>query len=259
VGDGEDRDEEDAGPEDLSPGNRRVSHGVESHMRLLVAVLFCTFISSCLAADPSLTIYNQQFAVVRETVPLDLKQGINQVEFNGATALLEPDSVMLRDPSGRRVLRILEQNYRADTVSQEMLLTLNEGKTIQFEVINQTTGQNQRELVSGKIIRSGLGVPQGTMSWYGPVRGSGEAQPVIEVDGKLRFSLPGQPLFPALADDSGLCVEALGGASLGEFGGQSAQFMCDALTLEFDCLQLNEGFDERLHLCQEGYGIGLME
>jgi hypothetical protein len=40
------------------------------------------------------------------------------------------------------------------------------------------------------------------MSWYGPVRGSGEAQPVIEVDGKLRFSLPGQPLFPALADDS---------------------------------------------------------
>ena len=27
-------------------------------------------------------------------------------------------------------------------------------------------------------------------------------QPIIEVDGKLRFSLPGQPLFPALADDT---------------------------------------------------------
>jgi hypothetical protein len=79
-------------------------------MRLLVAVLSCTFISACLAADPSLTIYNQQFAVVRETVPLDLKQGINRIEFNGATALLEPESVMLRDPGGRRLLRILEQN-----------------------------------------------------------------------------------------------------------------------------------------------------
>jgi hypothetical protein len=58
-----------------------------------VAVLSCISISSCLAADPSLTIYNQQFAVVRETVPLNLKQGINQIEFNGATALLEPESL----------------------------------------------------------------------------------------------------------------------------------------------------------------------
>ena len=28
------------------------------------------------------------------------------------------------------------------------------------------------------------------------------SQPIIEVDGKLRFGLPGQPLFPALADDT---------------------------------------------------------
>jgi hypothetical protein len=30
----------------------------------------------------------------------------------------------------------------------------------------------------------------------------GASQPIIEVDGKLRFSLPGQPLFPALGDDT---------------------------------------------------------
>jgi len=30
----------------------------------------------------------------------------------------------------------------------------------------------------------------------------GSEQPVIEVNGKLQFSLPGQPLFPALADDT---------------------------------------------------------
>ena len=27
-------------------------------------------------------------------------------------------------------------------------------------------------------------------------------QPIIEVDGKLRFSLPGEPLFPSLSDDT---------------------------------------------------------
>ena len=105
----------------------------------------------CFAADPSLTIYNQQFAVVRETVPLNLKQGINQVEFSGATALLEPESVMLRDPSGRRVLRILEQNYRADPVSLDALMQRYEGQTIEFQVRNG----DKVETVTGKIVRAG--------------------------------------------------------------------------------------------------------
>src|ERR1035438_1768945 len=30
----------------------------------------------------------------------------------------------------------------------------------------------------------------------------GVGQPIIEVGGKLQFSLPGQPIFPALADDT---------------------------------------------------------
>lgn len=50
-------------------------------------------------AEPSLTIYNQNFAVVRDTVPLDLKAGINDVLFIETTAHLEPDSVILRDRS----------------------------------------------------------------------------------------------------------------------------------------------------------------
>jgi hypothetical protein len=169
---------------------------------LQVISLGCLFAGNAIASQPALTIYNQDFAVVRDTVPLNLKTGVNQVSFAGATAYLEPSSVVLRDPAGKEQLQILEQNYRADTLSQEMLLTLNEGKTIQFEVTNQAEGQTKRELISGKIMRSGSGVPAGTMSWYGPVGGLGGAQPIIEVDGKLRFALPGQPIFPALADDT---------------------------------------------------------
>ena len=162
---------------------------------LQVLGLSCVFAGSISASQPALTIYNQDFAVVRDTVPLNLKPGVNQVSFAGATAYLEPSSVVLRDPAGKEQFRILEQNYRADPVSQEMLLTLNEGKTIQFEVINQAGGQTKRELISGKIIRSGSGVPQGTLAWYGPVMGYRAGQPVIEVDGKLRFSLPGSRSF----------------------------------------------------------------
>ena len=84
-------------------------------------------------AQPALTIYNQNFAVVRDAVPLDLQSGVNTIRYTDATAQVEPDSVILRDSSGKHSLLILEQNYRNDPVSQELLLSLFEGKTIDFE------------------------------------------------------------------------------------------------------------------------------
>ena len=59
------------------------------------------------AADPALTIYNQNFAVVRDTVALDLKPGVNHISHSGLTARAEPDSVILRDPAGKINLQIL--------------------------------------------------------------------------------------------------------------------------------------------------------
>ena len=47
------------------------------------------------AAEPSLTIYNQNFAVVRDTVPLDLKAGVTEARFSGMTAMAAPDQLPL--------------------------------------------------------------------------------------------------------------------------------------------------------------------
>jgi hypothetical protein len=142
------------------------------------------------AADPSLTIYNQNFAVVRDSVPLELKAGVNEVRYPDATAQLEPDSVILRDPTGDHSLQILEQNYRNDPVSQELLLSLFEGKTIDFQNVRTRDNTQVTELIPGKIVRSGY------------VPGGEAQQPIIEVNGKLQFFLPGQPLFPDLGDDT---------------------------------------------------------
>ena len=155
-------------------------------MRNIIPTLFAVPIFAGLVAnaDPALTIYNQDFAVVRDEISLDLKPGANQVRFTAATTFLEPASVILRDPANKHEFRVLEQNFRADPVSQESLLALNEGKTIEFEIITQEDGATRRELLPGKILRGG------------------PPQPIIEMTGKLRFGLPGQPIFPALADDS---------------------------------------------------------
>jgi hypothetical protein len=145
---------------------------------------------------PALTIYNQNFFVAREHLPLDLKPGVNQVAYAGIGAHVEPDSVILRDPGGR-ALQILEQNYRNDPISQELLLSFYEGKTIDF-VIGQTA-EGKALTLKGKIVRSGY-VPSSyyPQNYPPPV----STQPMVEVDGVLRFGLPGQPLFPALSSDS---------------------------------------------------------
>jgi hypothetical protein len=175
----------------------------------LIPLVLCLGAASLLPAftQPSLTIYNQNFAVVRDTVPLDLKSGENDVRYAGVTAHVEPDSVILRDPAGQTALQILEQNYRNDPISQELLLSLFEGKTIDFQESSLLSGQ-PGQIIQGKIVRSGYVPHYSALNQYGYAYQQAQmnlaqsSQPVIEVDGKIRFGLPGQPLFPDLGDDT---------------------------------------------------------
>jgi hypothetical protein len=135
-------------------------------------------------AGTALTIYNQDLAVARTTVDLDLKQGTNEITTTKVTSQLEPDSVVLRDPSGRHPVQVIEQNYDAALASQPWMLQKYEGKTIDFEVVHG----DRVETVQGRILRA-------------PIPDQGEnGAPLIEVNGKMQFELPGLPLFPASTD-----------------------------------------------------------
>jgi hypothetical protein len=116
--------------------------------------------------------------------------------------------VILRDPEGRVALTVLEQSYRADTISQALLLSLYEGREIEFLVRDS---EGREHPVRGRVVRSGYVPNYGAGSRYGQQfvarqnsmgGAQGAGQPIVEVDGKLRFSLPGQPVFPALSDDA---------------------------------------------------------
>jgi len=163
---------------------------------LLIMILLCGALRAQEKASdnnhqPALTIYNQNFFVAREYVPLDLAPGVNRAQYAGIAAHLEPDSVILRDPAGR-ALQVLEQNYRNDPISQELLLSFYEGKTLEFQV-------QPNQIIKGKVVRSGY-IPS---TYYAQnYQQPSYTQPIIEVDGVLRFGLPGQPLFPALSADS---------------------------------------------------------
>jgi len=167
-------------------------------------IVFTAALAGTAAADTAITIYNRNLAVIREIIPLELVDGETPVTFDRATAQVLPDSVVLRDPAGAAGFSILEQSYRNDPVSRSLLLSHFEGQSIDFRTVYP---DGKVELVPGKIIRSGH------------VPGGQPQDPIIEVDGKLRFQLPGEPLFPALGDDSilrptlGWLIRAAGAAT----------------------------------------------
>ena len=166
------------------------------------------------AEQTQLTIYNQNFAVVRQLISTDLKAGTNTLTRTDVTRTLEPDSVVLRDPTGKRELRVLEQNFRPSALTPETLLERYEGKLLDFEV---TEPGGRKHKVTGKVLRSG-GAAQ--YNRYGQVL-SQAAQPVVEVEGKTRFGLPGIPLFPPLSGEDilkptlSLLVESAQAGALG--------------------------------------------
>lgn len=89
-------------------------------------------------------------------------------------------------------------------MSQERLLKVYEGQTIEFSL---RTPDSTSRIVTGKIVRSGYIPRNQATNRNGPFQPNGitanaPVQPVIEVGGKLQFGLPGQPIFPALGDDT---------------------------------------------------------
>jgi len=160
--------------------------------------------STSQAEPPSLTVYagslssrssssgesNAGFAVIRETVPLTLQQGENDILAPAVSPMLDPVSVMLSDRTGKSDFRILQQKFRSDVLNEQEMLSRFEGQTIPFRI--QEEGQSVRE-VMGKIVRAGY--------W----NRSGDSierahEPIIEMDGRYVFRLPGTPVFPKLPD-----------------------------------------------------------
>ena len=172
-------------------------------MRLLVPV--AALAVGTVWAQTQLTVYNQNFATVKEKRVLDLVKGANEVRVTDITAHLEPESVILRDLRPGGSIQILEQNYESDPLSEGLLLRKSEGKVLDFEIALPQTGE--KKIVRGKVLRSGY-VPhttafqrygrqyqQAQMIYASPQSGG---QPIVEVDGKIQFNLPGKPIFEAL-------------------------------------------------------------
>ncbi len=70
----------------------------------------------------AVTIYNNNFAVVRESRNISFEKGLNSVKFTDVASAIDPTSVIFQCLSAPAAVSILEQNYEYDLVSTESLL-----------------------------------------------------------------------------------------------------------------------------------------
>ncbi len=81
----------------------------------------------------SLTVYNQNRALVKENKIVDLNKGINHLEWENLPSAIDVHSVNLRSLSGKGNFIIREQNYFVDVLTPESVLRRSIGKTVILE------------------------------------------------------------------------------------------------------------------------------
>lgn len=115
----------------------------------LVIMLMVSAVAVSLAEEEGvdLTIYNQNFALVKDRRFLNLEKGINQIRFSDVASLIEPTSVHFKSLTAPLDCAIQEQNYEYDLVNAAKLL---------FKYIDKKI----------KILTEGGSVYEGTLMSY---------------------------------------------------------------------------------------------
>jgi len=130
--------------------------------------------------DVAITVYNQDFGLVREVRQLDLARGRVALEFGDVAAQIQPETVHIVSLSAPAGLRVLEQNYRYDLLNPEKLLEKYVGRRVTVYRWNEKSGRD--EAFDAEV----LSVNGGT---------------ILKVGNEITFNFPGRISFPEIPDN----------------------------------------------------------
>ncbi len=117
-------------------------------MKKIFALFVFMFVSNFVYAA-SVTIYNDNFALVKDTKEVNVKNGTQTIEVDDVSAKIDPTSVLPKFLSDSNNITILEQNYDFDLVNSSKLLQKYIGKDITVE---RYLPNSQKEKISGKLL-----------------------------------------------------------------------------------------------------------
>ncbi len=128
-----------------------------------------------------LTVYNQNLSLIREERTIKIPSGLNRMIIPDIPATIDGTSLHFSSLTEPTSVRILEQNYQYDLVSQAKLLEKYIGKEVEFVRLNEET--KKEYIVKGKLISS---------SFSGGL--------VAEIDGKIEINPAGRLVLPSLPE-----------------------------------------------------------
>jgi hypothetical protein len=100
----------------------------------------------------SLTIYNDNLALVEEQRGVDLIHGRNRLEFKNVSASIRPETVALSAAK----IDILEQNFDFDLLTPQKLMAKSLGQQVQLVRINPGTGEQTKEPATVLSVNQGV-------------------------------------------------------------------------------------------------------
>lgn len=128
----------------------------------------------------AVTIYNDNFGLVREERTVTLGSGRVELAYQDVSANIEPETVHIKSLSHPDELQVLEQNYRYDLLSPETLLKKYVGKTLKVVRYNEKLGTDEVKQAELLAIEGG---------------------PVLKIDGEIVTGFPGRYVFPEVPEN----------------------------------------------------------
>ncbi len=113
--------------------------------------------------DIALTIYNQNFALVKEERDMTLTQGINYISVMDVASQIEPTSVAFKSLTAPNSVVVREQNYQYDLISTDTILNKSVGKRVKVRRIidgrmNEVEGILLSSAQNGRVIQTATGI-----------------------------------------------------------------------------------------------------
>jgi hypothetical protein len=143
-------------------------------MKTALAVL----LAATNAAALEVTVYNSDLGVVKETRPFDLKTGTSELRVEDVAARIDPTSVHFKSLTAPDAVRVLEQDFQYDLVSQDKLLQRYLGKEIE---IRRTFDDGKTDSLKGTLLSASGGR-------------------VLRSGGRIILNPPGEAILPDLPE-----------------------------------------------------------
>jgi hypothetical protein len=103
----------------------------------------------------AITVYNQNFGLVREVRRLELADGRVELEYGDVSAHIQPETVALKALDDPDALSVLEQNYRYDLLTPDKLLEKFVGKQVKVYRWNDKLGRDEEQVAEVLSVESG--------------------------------------------------------------------------------------------------------